>query len=338
MEWDKVCRIGIDRIVLYNFEVLRSPPKGQMNSELYLEEFVRVKDELFSLDSTVRLYANGRLTEYKNLSFNPNKVLHGHNIFNARPEDIGLAIEKLKKILEFKGIEIDLSKAKIEEIEVNYNFPINFIEYTEVFTALFIKQKQFKKISDGSKNTRYKDIYTDETISTNFKTSRVQIYDKTREINNPRLLSEKITRLEWWFHNSTYQYFIKKFDLDNTLNTLLENFHILENLFLEKTKKELLRKGYEFLEKELKPTLEREYVNFKRNNKFAKTKGRKQKRDVYRYLEKEFWIFDSLYLIEIVETHDRNHFTREKLKILKHFNKHKGIEKLEYFVSFLLHH
>lgn len=338
LDYRKLIRIGIDRIVLYNFEVLRSPPKGKTDTQMYLEEYVRVKDELFSLDSTVRLYADGRLTEYKSLSFNPNKILYGHNIYNSRPVDIIQAIEKLEKILEHKGIEIDLTNAKIEELEVNFNFNIDFLEYTEVFTALFIKQKQFKKTSEGTKNTSYKDIYKDQTISSNLKTSRVQIYDKTKEINNPDILSEKITRLEWWFHSSVYQYYIKKYNLDNRLSTMLEKFEVVEELFLEKTKKELLKKGFEFLNKELKPNLEMQYLRFKKVNRFAKEKGSKQRRDVYKYLEKEFWIFDYLYLIEIIEKHDKPHFTREKLRILKKYKQHNGIEKLEHFHSFLFNH
>lgn len=338
LDYKKLIRIGIDRLVLYNFEVLRSPPMGKTDTQLYLEEYVRVKDELFSLDSTIRLYADGRLTEYKSLSFNPNKILYGHNIYNSRPEDIQLAIECLKKMLFLKGIEIDLTNAKIEELEVNFNFNIDFLEYTEVFTSLFIKQKQFKKTSEGSKSTSYKNIYKDQTISSNLKTSRVQIYDKTKEINNPNLLSEKITRLEWWFHNSVYHYFIKRYSLDNKLNTLLKNFHILEELFLDKTKKELLKKGFEFLNNELKPTLERKYIDFKRTNRFAKSKGSKQKRDVYKYLEKEVWIFDYLYLLEIVEKHDKDHIRREKERIVTKYKHHNGIEKLEYFHSFLFPH
>lgn len=338
LDYRKLIRIGIDRIVLYNFEVLRSPPKSKTDTQMYLEEYVRVKDELFSLDSTVRLYADGRLTEYKSLAFNPNRVLYGHNIYNSQPIDIVEAIEKLEKILELKGIQIDLTHAKIEEFEVNFNFNIDFIEYTEVFTALFIKQKQFKKTSEGTKNTIYKDIYKDQTISSNLRTSRVQIYDKTKEINNPILLSEKITRLEWWFHSSVYQYFLKKYSLDNKLSTMLQNFNVIEELFLEKTKKELLKKGFEFLNNELKPNLEEQFIRFKKTNRFAKLKGSKQRRDVYKYLEKEFWIFDYLYLIEIVEKHDRKNLTREKLRIAKRYKRHDGIEKLEYFNSFLFPH
>lgn len=311
---------------------------GKTDTQMYLEEYVRVKDELFSLDSTVRLYADGRLTEYKSLSFNPNKILYGHNIYNSIPVDIIQAIEKLEKILEHKGIEIDLTNAKIEELEVNFNFNIDFLEYTEVFTALFIKQRQFKKTSEGSKNTSYKDIYKDQTISSNLKTSRVQIYDKTKEINNLDILSEKITRLEWWFHSSVYQYYIKKYNLDNKLSTMLEKFEVVEELFLEKTKKELLKKGFEFLNNELKPNLEMQYLRFKKVNRFAKEKGSKQKRDVYKYLEKEFWIFDYLYLIDIVEKHDKDHIKREKERIIKKYKQHNGIEKLEHFHSFLFNH
>jgi len=119
---------------------------------------------------------------------------------------------------------------------------------------------------------------------------------------------------------------------------LLKNFHILEELFLDKTKKELLKKGFEFLNNELKPTLERKYIDFKRTNRFAKSKGSKQKRDVYKYLEKEVWIFDYLYLLEIVEKHDKAHLTREKQRIIKKYKQHDGIEKLSYFRSFLFNH
>ena len=296
---------------------------GKTDTQMYLEEYVRVKDELFSLDSTVRLYADGRLTEYKSLSFNPNKILYGHNIYNSIPVDIIQAIEKLEKILGHKGIEIDLTNAKIEELEVNFNFNIDFLEYTEVFTALFIKQRQFKKTSEGSKNTSYKDIYKDQTISSNLKTSRVQIYDKTKEINNLDILSEKITRLEWWFHSSVYQYYIKKYNLDNKLSTMLEKFEVVEELFLEKTKKELLKKGFKFLNNELKPNLEMQYLRFKKVNRFAKEKG------VARFERVSS---------ELVEKHDKPHFTREKLRILKKYKQHNGIEKLEHFHSFLFNH
>lgn len=335
----KMIRVGIDRITLYNFEIIKSPPTSTTSTDVYVEEYVRVKDELFSLDSTTRLYSDNRLTEYKSLSFNPNRILSGHNIHNANSEDIRESIKRLKQILSNKGIEIDLKNAKIDEIEVNFNFDISFIENVEVFTALFIKQKKFKKIADGSKNTRYRNIFRDETISSNLNTSRVQIYDKTREVNNSELLSEELTRLEWWFHRSTYSYFAKtEYELDNSFETLLNNFHVIEQLFLRKTKKELLEKGFNFLNKELKPTLEREYLAFKSANKFARNRGKKQKRDVYKHLEKEYWIFDSLYLVDIVKEHDKKNYSREKKRILKKYSQHKGIEKLENFVSFLFPH
>lgn len=50
----------------------------------------------YTLDSTTRLYVDGKETNFKNLRLNPNKILNRHNVYNSRVNE--LKLEALEKI------------------------------------------------------------------------------------------------------------------------------------------------------------------------------------------------------------------------------------------------
>lgn len=93
---------------------------------------------------------------------------------------------------------------------------------------------------------------------------------------------------------------------------------MLKILFLERVKKDFLLNSIRYIENEIKPILEREYLSFKSINRLARRTGRREKRNVYRYLEK-FWIFDYSFLIELIDKYDIKNRGRETKKIMKGF-------------------
>lgn len=329
--------IGIDKLSVFNFEINSMPKKTFSESATFLEEAVRIKDDLFYFEFYTRVYVDGRVSEYKTLTFNPNKLLFGHNILNASPEILCVALVKIKQVLKEHGIDIDFTNARIHEIEINQNYLINFVDYIEVFTVLFINQQNFKKISAGTKDTRFSKVFIDETLSSNINSSIVQVYDKTREVNNRELLRYDLTRLEWRFTGKAYKYWsTQKHGLDNKLKTLIDNFWLAESLFVTRTKNELFKKGFKFLREELQPKLETEYRAFRDTQRNARKKGEKMERGVYKHLEKKYWIFDYYYLILAVKKHNSHNLGREIKTISNKFSHHNGLDKLHSFFSSLI--
>ena len=198
MNLEKSLRIGIDWISIYNFEI-KYHAKYKVTEEIsqeYYQERIRIVEPLFMLDTSVRLYASGKLTEYKILRFNPNKLLYGHNIYNSREEELLVVLERLKKTLYELGIELDLTDAKIKEIELNMNFNKSFKELKEALQLMFVGTPKLKKISDYEGGIVLKNMFTDGTFQSNWKSYKCIAYDKKREINNENILLEPLTRLE----------------------------------------------------------------------------------------------------------------------------------------------
>ena len=93
---------------------------------------------------------------------------------------------------------------------------------------------------------------------------------------------------------SSYKYQCEKYGVDNSLSYLLSSENFIETLFRERLKKDFILKMFDYLEREVKPTLENKYKIFKQNNALARQTGRKEARDVYRYLE-QYWILIILF-------------------------------------------
>lgn len=296
-----------------------------------------MKEPSYTLDSTTRLYTSGKETSFKNLRFNPNKILSGHNIYNSRETELKAALLILIKELFQKGIDINLNEAKIKDVEINLNFNKPFLEVEEAFKLLFISVPHFKKISRCTRNKSYKLMFQDETLLGNYTSTLVTVYDKTEE-SKKLDLDLDVTRLEWRFLNRTFSYYANKKEKDNSLNSILNSFELIDGIFIENTKKKLLEEGIKHLESVIKVNLEKEFIAFKKFNKFGKELGKKEKRGVYKHLEESCWIFDYTLLIEVVNNHDKPHKTRETKTILKNYSNHNNLEKLNYLMEFIFNH
>ncbi|MGB6129145.1 MAG: hypothetical protein WBG30_10370, partial [Psychrilyobacter sp.] len=246
---------------------------------------------------------------------------------------------RLINLLESKNISIDLTEAKISEIEINMNFELTFEEYKEVFTLLFLKLPKLRKIGNINLNESYKKLFLDSTLDGGWKSHKVRIYDKKREVDDKNILDFDLTRLEWWLSSSTYKYYAtERFNINNTLEALLENSYILDKIFTELCHEKLFKEAYRYLEKELEPNLELSYLQFKKSNRLARATGRSPQRNVYKYLEDNSWIFDYSNLEKIISLHDKPHKTREDKRIKKNYSHLNNKEKLSYLVGKIFNH
>ncbi len=150
--WSKenTFRIGIDKISLYNFQIQTDKFFKKLVEEKnhILKEKTIVADEFFSLISVYSLFEeNSEIKEniYNKITFNPNVLLTGDNICNSSTEDLVKALEKLKNILNEKGIYVDFSETKIADIEINLNIPVDFDKYRFLYITSKFKLISFLK-------------------------------------------------------------------------------------------------------------------------------------------------------------------------------------------------
>ncbi|MDR3259535.1 MAG: hypothetical protein LBT51_08015 [Fusobacteriaceae bacterium] len=338
MKDNEVYRYGIDKIALFNFK-FETDGKWKVQHEdrdNQIIEKIIIKDELFSIVSAYAIYfdENGEAKEkyFDQLQFNPNKVLEGHNVRNSNTTDLSNAIKKLKKILESKQIYIDLSNAKIMEIELNINIPIDFDEYKTVF-QLFINQFNAPKfIGRFIKSEKLEDCRADESYFTKInKKSTFIIYSKDVESK----LRQKITRLEYRYSNDTYRYMTNIYSMTNSLEDLLNHPEMIKILFLHNAKKQFMHKTFTYIEQNIKPILEREYIRFKATNKFARKNKKKESRDIYKYLS-QYNIFDYSFLIELISKFDQEHLSREAKVIMHKYGHYDNLERLNFVLNYLL--
>lgn len=332
-------RIGIDKISFYDYECSINPKlKDITERENTVKETASVKNELFTLSYNYTLIETNhgiQETCFNKLTFNPNKILRGNNVKNSSVDELRQAIETLKSILEKEGIMIDFTNAKIADIEININLPIDFNEYYQVF-LLFAKQYWEKaqgtyKLTDEERIESFKkdeSVFIPLTKNTTFK-----IYSKDRESK----LSNSLTRIEYNFEFYPYKYQCIKNGITNSLKDLLRSEGFIENIFRERIKKDFILRMMKYLEKRIKPTLESKYKIFKQNNALARQTGRKEARDVYRYLE-QYWIFDYTFLIELVEKYNSKNKGREIKRIKEKYSKHDNLQKLNYILEMIFPH
>lgn len=332
-------RIGIDKISIYDYECSINPKlKEVVERANGVKEVASIKRELFSMTYNYTLTETDRgLSEtcFNKLTFNPNKILRGNNIENSSIQELKEALEKLETLLEKEGIIVDFSNTKIADIEINLNLPINFNEYFEVF-LLFAKQhlnyaKGIYSITNAERINEFK--YDESLFIPLSKNTTFKIYSKDRESNLPYHL----TRLEYCLETSSYKYQCEKYGVDNSLNYLLSSKDFIETLFKERLKKDFIFKMFDYLEKEVKPILESKYKIFKQNNTLARQTGRKEARDVYRYLE-QYWIFDYTFLIELVERYNSKNKGREVKRIREKYSKHNNLQKLNFILEIIFPH
>ena len=332
-------RIGIDKISFYDYECSIDPRlKEVVEKENGVKEIASIKRELFSMTYNYTLTeTDDGLSEtcFNKLTFNPNKILRGNNVENSSVQELQEALLQLKTLLKKDGIIVDFTKAKIADIELNINIPVNFNEYFEVF-LLFAKQhlNYSKGIYSLTNSDKISDFKYDESLFIPLsKNTTFKIYSKDRESNLPYPL----TRLEYSLETSSYKYQCEKYEVDNSLNYLLSSKDFIETLFKERLKKDFIFKMFDYLEKEVKPILESKYKIFKQNNALARKTGRKEARDVYRYLE-QYWIFDYTFLIELVQKYNSKNKGREIKRIMEKYSKHNNLQKLNFILGIIFPH
>lgn len=327
--------IGIDWLKISDFEIRYD--KSICKKEIangYTQDRVRIEETLFSLDNVMRVYSNNKVTEYKYLRFNPNKILYRNNIGNSGKEEIEQAIVKLKEILKKRGIEIDLKNAKIKEIEININLPRSFDELKEVLALMFVNSPKSKMVGNHEGSFKYKELYQNRTIQSEWQSYSGIAYDKTAQINNKSLLNTPITRLEWRFTGAIYNYYARLNNIDTKLESLLNNFQILEQIFKNHCDKKLRVNAENNIKNKIKPELERQYLAFKKAAKLAQERNKTVPRNVYKYLE-GFWIFDYTFLEELIMKHDKSHWKREIERVRKNYICHNNLEKLSYLANYI---
>lgn len=332
-------RIGIDKISFYDYECSIDPRlKEIIEKENGVKEVAVVKRELFSMTYNYTLTETSeglKETRFNKLTFNPNRILRGNNVENSSIQDLQAALLKLTHLLKKDGIIVDFTNAKIADIELNINIPVNFNEYFEVF-LLFAKQhlNYAKGIYSLTESKKISDFKYDESLFVPLsKNTTFKIYSKDKESN----LTYHLTRLEYCLETSSYKYQCEKYGVDNSLNYLLSSKDFIEILFKERLKKDFVYKMLDYLEREVKPILENKYKIFKQNNALARQTGRKEARDVYRYLE-QYWIFDYTFLIELVEKYNSKNKGREIKRIIGKYSKHNNLQKLNYILGIIFPH
>ena len=340
IDFSKACRIGIDRIVIYNIE-FEAPklPVFSIAGEDWIGEKIKITEELFTLEKTMKLKDTGEYTETTFLTLNPNKVLHGHNVMNSRKEELEEAFQSIKNKLKEDDVTLDLSKGIVSEIEININFQVLFSEYVQVLTLLFLNLQYLRKIGNHQESKAYRNLFKDATLDGGWQNHGARVYDKREEMKKyDKDLNFDLLRLEWWLLNPSYSYYAKKFGHENTLKALLDDDSIIDKIFRELSLNNLFKEAFEYLEKTIIPTLETEYLQFKERSKLAKKTGRKAPRSVYKYLEESCWIFDYQDLIELIKVHDKKHRQREIERIEKNYFHLNNKEKLTYLMEIILPH
>lgn len=311
-------KIGIDRIILNNFEIenFNELNKREYITEVEYYEELNVSTELFKLSFSSHLnITKNDIFTISEISFNPNKIIDGNNINNSDIEKLIEAKNIIKKLLKDQGVKISFENAKIKEVELNINLDFNFSKYNEVFLA--IGRANYKRsigMYSFEKEDIPKKIKRDRTLYINLSGRTIKFYDKKFEskLKYDLYIKNELLRTEIIFERDFYRNAMKKRYLDNNLSTLINNFNVLEQIFINELNENVFIKTQKYIENNLKNNLENEYLDFKEREKrkretkkMLKDKGEdyshiKEIRGVYQYLNENSWIFDKSFLEDII--------------------------------------
>ncbi|MGL6063751.1 MAG: phage/plasmid replication domain-containing protein [Fusobacteriaceae bacterium] len=322
---NKLNKIGIDRIIINNFKILNfeNLEKKIVNTSTEYIEKLEKNHQLFHLSYSIVLKKDNQLYTIASLEFNPSKFLSGHNIYNSTTKEVKKTLDQIILILSGQGIEIDLSLAKIKEIEINVTIEQEFRELEEVllligranyqkalgmysfnFENIPRKIKSERSLYINHKNQDYKEVYG----------KTIKIYDKTFELlrNQEFNVDLELTRVEILCGRDFYRNFMENLGRTNSLFDMLSNPELLEVIYKNSLLQELSVKPKKYLET-LKKNLKYDFNNFRRNEILKRSEREKfkelgkdipeiykEERGVFEYLKKESWIFDYSYLYEIV--------------------------------------
>lgn len=321
-------KIGIDRIVLNNLEILNfdeleKETRVTQSNEI-IEKVEYTEYGAFSMSYTKNSKGTaGEFYHFSSLELNPSKLKNGHNIYNANLAELRESIEEVTKRLEKAGIKIDVTDAKIKEVEIDMTFVADFEALQEVI--LLIGRANYKKalVMSSFRNEdipqklkRDRTLYLNSKLSDGKKANGgkvIKLYDKSFEmyLKHGFVLDKELTRIEVLFGQDYFRNIMERVGLDNSLKTFLSN-NVLENIFTKSLHSELLTKPMKYLEK-IKKNLTYDFNNFRRNENVKRMYRKKyieqgkeipeyykEERGVLNYLNDNGWIFDFSFLVEIV--------------------------------------
>ncbi|MDY2980181.1 MAG: phage/plasmid replication protein [Fusobacterium sp.] len=342
----KLEKVGIDRIVLNNFQILNfdeldKETKYTANNEI-VEKIEYIEYGIFSLSYTKNSKGEtGETYHFSSLELNPSKLKNGHNIYNANLTELRESLEIVLKKLESVGIKLDITEAKIKEVEIDMTLVIDFEELQEVI--LLIGRANYKKalvISSFRNEDIPQKLKRDRTLYLNSKVPDVKkgntgkiikFYDKTFElyIRQGIKIDKELMRIEVLFGQDYFRNIMERIGLDNSLKTFLMN-NVLEDIFIKSLTNELLIKPKKYIEK-IKKKLNYDFNNFRRNENVKREyrkryieqgkeipEAYKEERGVFKYLKNNSWIFDFSFLLEVVNkniiSRHRQNFEKQILK------------------------
>ncbi|UUV17361.1 hypothetical protein NRK67_00545 [Fusobacteria bacterium ZRK30] len=356
-------KIGIDRVVLNNFNIknLDELEKKVLDTNTEISELVEVKEKLFTLRYSTHLKANNELYVLADLEFNPNTILEGHNLYNVRGNELKQAVEILKETLNRSGVEIDLEKAKVKTLEINKTIDYPFKSLEEVFLVIgrtnlkkSIGLYSFQDENIPRKIREERSLYINSTLNSK-KTitgKEIKFYDKTFEFFRTKKtkLDMELTRAEVTAGRDYYREIViklgnfKGLKISNSLNDLIENDWVLDEIFTRALIPEVKIKPLRFIENVIKKNLRKEFINFRRTEKTKREirkkyiendepvpKKYREEKGVFKYLKSESWIFDYNFLLEIVqeeiESKNRWRFNKQISDKYREINHLKRFEK-----------
>lgn len=154
----------------------------------------------------------------------------------------------------------------------------------------------------------------------------VKLYDKKKELKNNKInIDQEKTRLELTLNSRLLKHYYKKYDLDGSIESILENFNLYQEIYKYYINDKLLTNALKKVET-LKGFLKREYLNYKKNSLLERKNGGNVK-SIWKYLL-ELNYFDKDYLIEISKEYDKYHTSRNK-KYIENYNFYKERNKDE---------
>ena len=238
------------------------------------------------------------------------------------------------------GLEVDFFNAKIQEVEINNNLIIENDDYGMIFNAVqdghdvkYEEQIKAGKIISSKAYTE-RDTGTRGDKKDNFwiyrKNFTLRTYNKTKIVNDPSLLKENVTRFEVTLKKA-YRDNLIKFKIENSLRGLLENFWMIDDMYMFYVEKYIFSLMLFEIDR-YKKNAEIEYIRYK---KFGKNQEIKSNvRSVFESLEKHNFVFDYIFIIDLIDKYDKKHKGRETERAVKTLSKFKELTKLNFLVEY----
>ena len=233
VDLNRLGKIGIDRIVIYNFKVLNfnELEKEITNKKNEYSEKIEIKDRKYRMVFIKTTASTETKNNFTFLQFNPNKIKDGHNIYNSTIEEMENILNDIVEDLKKRGVMIDLTGARIKEIELNKTINTNFEDLNEII--LFIARSNYKRAILFERHTtsdKVSEMKKASCLYINNNTTKsenvgktIKIYDKTFELlSNQKInISEKLTRIEILLGREYLSYIMEKEGLTNDLKDFL---------------------------------------------------------------------------------------------------------------------